>query len=447
MYVKDTGIVYWASDQDSDLLQGARQEALAVADAMLIDTVTIPGTSYRRSRNERDLGDSLDARIGEVTCHIVLEAHIVFVTHLNKIFSYPTTFPMPTLNMPEPVELTTFYDLSPSPFEIRDLQGAFSNFAVFVKSDSIFTANRPLLDAFHRASDDESASNSQPLPQPSLVPCLQNKSIISLAFGDHHFHALHSNGTIKSYGHEAQKCGSLGLGDKGQEMLRGVRRAPTHFDGGRLPPDEARTVWFEPLMQRWLNDIKDKGRSEESKERFDLLSNRDPGTCRAIGDYFEREGTKWEHGIGASEHEDELGSYFVLKVAAAGWHSAALVLVDEARADRARRTHIVPPKRPLTPTPAPSEAGSLDSYYLIESPGEQLTATVYSIYEFFWWLGRWFLGLTIRDAARAEERRQAREKAARDEIDGDVYTWHDDPFPRLRLGDGRVMPGSIEVTE
>ena len=48
MYVTGLGIVYWTSVQDSDLVRGGRRETLAINDTMLIETVTIPGTSYRR---------------------------------------------------------------------------------------------------------------------------------------------------------------------------------------------------------------------------------------------------------------------------------------------------------------------------------------------------------------------------------------------------------------
>ena len=62
MYVVDIGIVYWASVSDSPILQGGRQEALAIADGIRIETVTIPSTGHRRRSNGRSLDDSLDAR-------------------------------------------------------------------------------------------------------------------------------------------------------------------------------------------------------------------------------------------------------------------------------------------------------------------------------------------------------------------------------------------------
>lgn len=68
---------------------------------------------------------------------------------------------------------------------------------------------------------------------------------------------------------------------------------------------------------------------------------------------------------------------------------------------------------------------------VIDSPGEQLVKAIYAIYTFAWELGRWFLGLTARDAAReAEKGKKATEKKDRVE-----YTWSKDPFPKLEVPD------------
>lgn len=146
MYVKDVGIVYWASVQDSSYIAGGQQETLAVADMMLIETVTIPGTGFRRMNNDRGVNGSLESRIGEVTAHIVLDEYILFTTHLNKVFCYPTTFPMPALDGPQPIELITFYPSDPSEhFSIRDLQGSFSRFAVFTDTGSVLMGSQSTL--------------------------------------------------------------------------------------------------------------------------------------------------------------------------------------------------------------------------------------------------------------------------------------------------------------
>lgn len=450
MYVVDVGIVYWASVQDSDIVRGGRQERLPVADTMLVDSVTIPGTSYRRKRmNERTSDDSLEARIGQVTHHIVLENWIVFTTDLNKIFCYPTIFPMPAFDVPEPIELTTFPTACPSEtFRIRDLQGSFIRFAVFTISGVVLTADKDLLDAFHDAS---TAHSVHPLPSPVLLPSSPSNPVICIAYGDHHYHALHSSGTVTSYGLEPQRCGAFGLGNRLISYLRGVTLEGGAFGGGRLPAALNPTIWFEPLMETWLLNMGRAASQPEARQRGRMMMSGHAAACEAVGRYFEREGARWEDGVTG---EEEMGAYFVLKVASAGWHSAALVLVDEDKAKAARNSHLARP-----PSPAPSLAASVQSvdtqgfaYEVIDSPGEQLIIGLRSVGQWFWDTGRWFLGLTARDLARQQQadgkQRDGRSVGERErDAQGIMYEWSREHFPRLRMEGGEVMPGEIEVTE
>ena len=451
MYVTNVGIIYWASVQDSDVVRGGRQERLAVADTMLVDSVTIPGTGYSRKRsNESTFDDSLEARIGQVRHHIVLENWIIFTTDLNKIFCYQSVFPMPALNVPEPIELTTFPTACPSEtFRIRDLQGSFIRFAVFTTSGAVLTADKDLLNAFHVSSTSKSVHL---LPSPVLIPSPESKPIISLAYGDHHYHALHSTGTITSYGLEPQRCGALGLGNRQISHLRGVALEGGAFGGGRSPSGLNPTIWFEPSMQLWLQDMDRAARLPEARERGRMVHSGHLGACGAMGRYFERKGACWEDRV---RKEDELGAYFVLKVASAGWHSAALVLVDEDKAEAARKSHLA-----RSPSPAASLAASVQSvdsqgfaYENIDSPGEQLIIGIRSVGQWVWDLGRWFLGLTARDDAREEQTRikekslAERERERQREAQGTVYEWSREHFPRLRMEGGEVMPGEIDVTE
>lgn len=468
MYVFNVGIVYWASVQDSDVVRGGRQERLAVADTMLVDSATIPGTSYRRrGNNHYTSDDSLEARIGQITHHIVLENWIVFTTDLNKIFCYPTIFPMPAFNSMEPIELTTFPTVCPSEtFQIRDLQGSFIRFAVFTTSGAVLTADKNFLIAFHETSVSHS---DQPLPSPTLFLSRQSNPIISMAYGDHHYHALHSNGKITSYGLEPQRCGALGLGNMMVSCLRGVGLEGGAFGGGRLPSGLNPTIWFEPLMETWLHDMNWAAGLSEARERGRMALSGHEGACEALGRYFERRGARWEDSVAK---EDELGAYFVLKVASAGWHSAALVLVDEEKADAARKSHLVRRSSSRDPSIAPS-AQSVDSlgfaYEVVESPSEQLVVGIRSVGRWIWDAGRWFLGLAARDEARERERERhqrmrvgdgkqreggrerEREERCPDEMEreksGVVYEWSREHFPRLRMENGEVMPGEIEVTE
>ncbi len=432
-YINGIGIVYWGPPN------AAHEDATDHENNFLI-----PGTGYRRKRDDRDL-DTLESRIGEVTNHVVLEGYIVFTTDSNKIFSYQTANTVlldpgrsSVERRPEPVELTTFYpDDSQSPFQIRDLQGSFRSFAVFTESGSVLTASCALLDT-HSHPD-----SSGPLPSPNAIATLQNSSVISIAFGDYHFHALHSTGAISSYGIECQGCGALGLGSGGVARLRGLHRTRAGWSrDAKLKEGEGRTVWFEPMMKNWLEEISLKSTEEEAAERGSMLVASHDGACDAMADYFEREGQKWEEGITG---EGELGAYFVLKVSAAGWHSAALVLVDEEKAERARKKHVVVSSSEKSPVEftkmaasRPADTGARDRVAVL------LVRSV-----------RWFLGLTARDAKlqstanNREAPQQIDHEAYPDAHDRDniVYTWSDDPFPRLRMANGEVMPGEIEITE
>ena len=475
MYVKDVGLVYWSDDSDSGLVQGRQQQALAFADTIMIDTVTIPGTSYRQKRNRRNSfpNESLEVRIGEVTHYVVLEAHIVFTTHRNKIFSYATRFPLPEESRTEPVELTTFYLHSPGSFQIRDLQGSFSNFAVFAEGGAVLIGTRSLLDTFHnRAAEETEPVPEGPFPQPSQFPSLQINSVISIAFGDHHLHALHTNGTITSLGKELQHCGALGLGSYHQAPFRGVLSSRQRWGDGYLRHETTtrRTIWFEHWMQRWLTHLIHKSNFDgsEAKPRVDLITGGNEAAREAMGEWFEQEGRKWEHGLNSSSDQSEMGAYFVLKVAAAGWHSAALVLVDEEKAERARKMHVSRPEHDGIAEEEEKEEhvkgqksgpSSLASNETIDSPSEQLANAVYDFFNWVRDLGRRFLGLKRRDelgeAAAAAARPGPGEvvaggiTAADSDVDGEVlaegYTWDEDVLPRLRMRDGTVMPGTGDV--
>ncbi len=405
----------------------------------------IPGTGYRRKPDDRDL-DTLESRVGEVTNHIVLEGYIVFTTDKDKIFCYQTsnTISIQSGIVPagtsEPTELSTFFPDNPqSPLRIRDLQGSYRSFAVFTDSGSVLTASCTLLDRHF----DPRTEHSSPLPSPDVIPGLQGKSVISIAFGDHHFLALHSYGVISSYGIECQSCGSLGLGGLGISSLRGLRHTQGRFSGdSRLKEGEGRTVWFEPMMSRWLQDMREKMNDDEASERAKMIDDGHEGACAAVSDYFEREGQKWEDGI---RSEGELGAYFVLKASAAGWSSAALVLVDEEKAEKARRKYIVV---------------SNSNDYLPVDQIKKGTATNIArerAVDLLVRAGRWFLGLSARDAAAARRIAQSSANFSSQQVgDGErdpddrtsyKYTWSNHPFPRLRMADGKVMPGEISVTD
>ncbi|KAL9011019.1 MAG: hypothetical protein Q9173_004104 [Seirophora scorigena] len=464
MYIAGTGIIYWPDDLP---LRFASEEA----DALLIDTATIPGTSSLHSTAHREDTATLQSRIGQVTNHIALENYVVFTTKLNKVFLYRMEFPLPDLDPPEPIELTAFYPTNTDiPFEVRDLQGSFRSFAIFTVGGDVLIGNRAMLDAFYAASQEAETPSStadSPLPPSTVIPALQNNSIISIAFGDHHFQALRSDGTILAFGNDPQACGALGLGfPTGTGPLRGLMTFGYSPDAV-LRENEGREVWFDPTMHRWLADMRAKATTEgEAGARGAMVLSplgqpeRRAAAITATGDYFAREGRKWEDGV---RQEGEMGGYFVLKAAAAGWHSAALVLVDEDKVERARAMHVVQP-----PPPATTEAGEKEeqeqedwhggTWEDIDAPWDQLSKAVAWCVDLVWGWGRWFLGLDFAkdtssaDAEEAEKKETAQQKRHGDgegteREDAVRYTWTERPFPRLRMANGEVMPGEVEITE
>jgi SCF-associated factor 1 len=414
LYIKGTGIVYWPPPN-------GRMEP--TEDTLLIESTIIPGTGHIHNSDERTSGSDLASQIGEVTNHIVLEGYIVFTTRLNKVFAWNTSTEVEVSQL-RPFELTTFYPSNPAiTFHIRDIQGSFRSFAVFTTSGAVLTAYRPLLDAFFHASMAE-PSSSNPLPRPSRIASLQNQSVISLAFGDYHVHALHDDGTISSFGRDPQNLGAFGLGSAIFAMYRGIMFEMRSWDGA-LDGRKRRTIWFEPLMETRMEylfkpDQEGEVAREEDSRRRVLNDNQ---SRDKYGDYFEAEGRRWEEGV---TDEGEMGAYFALKVAAAGWHSAALVLVDEEKAERARQNHIAPSLvRPVRST-----------VKVDEGLWSSLSSTVVWSLEPLYLFGRWLMGFfVVHSRSKNDDDRTSGERE-RKEAERVRYVWENQPLPRLWEMDG-----------
>ena len=393
----------------------------------------MPGTSYQCREAKSSEDSSLDARIGEVTNHIVLDHYIVFITHKNKVFVYPADIDS---SIAEPIELTTFSQLFPG-FQIEDIQGQMCNFGIFSSNGTVLLGNSNLLESFIRASQLTIQPHSKERLQPRILPALQNSSVISLAFGDYHFHALHSDGTISSYGTEPQCCGALGLEPRLLANLRGA--LPSINDRKvSLPlwnPDGRRTIWFEPEKTQWLKDLVEQaGGNSEAITAEEIMSRGGTEALHVWSEWFEREGRAWHFGpkatnSSASESPDaatDKGAYFALKITAAGWHSGALVLVDEEKAEHVRQKWLMPPKSDIS-KPERHVDGQSPLVQVVSEAGTWLYET-----------GRWFLGLTERDAHQKEDQETVGEQPP-------TYVWANDTLPRLRLPNGEEMPGTAPL--
>lgn len=450
-YVNGTGIVVW-----DPVRRGRDQQAQELDTMLVIETAVVPNTFYQRpkglSREPDHQTRLIGEVVGEVTNYIVLESFVVFVTDIGKVFAAKMHFHNGSGLIRLPVELRDLHVTSPTDPtpSATDIQGAFRSFAVFKRDGSVLLADHDCLDDIYPAPG--------ALSPPTLAerikrhPALQNTGVTTLAFGDHHFHALHANGHITSYGTEPQSCGALGLGGDGdpEGRLRGIRYVGRTRDGQLLPQayETGRRVWFEPEKRQWIRFMASGGRDpDEAKERLRLTVN-DPVVQGEVSEWFEQEGRDWDSrpGIlegGEGEEDDGLGAYFVLNVAAAGWHSGALVLVNEGLASKVRESCIVPD--PTTAIDEEQESSSSSSL-----PQGALASALS-------WLtnsARWFLGLPTRtDEATNPPPEQQPLPFTDPQMHGASpgrglrYVWADDAFPRLRLKDGREMPGEVGFNE
>lgn len=325
-YVVGTGIVYWPR-VDS---------ASAQADGQVhIEAKIVPGTELRRAYLPREF-DEKDF-LGEVKNHIVLDRYIVFISDEDKAFAVH-------IDTGRIKELNSFHAPGRT---LQDVQGAFLNFAVFTSEGEVLLGT---LDLIIRAFRIYPPGDTEETLNPTKPPALQNSDVISIAFGDYHFCALHANGRISSHGREPQGCGALGLGGKTTGIpFRSIVPQDQRFnpDVIRSPfsVDSPRYIWFEPEKAKWLRDLRDKVQehgSETQKTWETALELNENGLLEKYSECIERTGNSWDDFVDIREQDpDGLGAYFTLNVAAAGWQSAALVLVNEDLAKKIKERHIL----------------------------------------------------------------------------------------------------------
>lgn len=311
---------------------------LSAGASAFVKTTVIRGTGFRAQERESDAAHG----VGEVLAYIVLEAYIVFITTLSKVFACKIVHE----DDPEelPFEVSCF---SGPERQLKDIHGSFRKFSVFTARGEVLSGEQEYLDRLYSLrkaapSEDqltiplEQAAND--VPQPANIPALQHTGVISIAYGDYHFHALHSDGQITSYGHEPGSCGALGLG----QTNAGARFRGVKFHGRiwsretKLLPigyKRGRAIWFSKSQEAWLERLEHLIQSPEASSHhhpaFALLEQQ-PDKQAAYSEWVEREGRAWEEGV---ENEDGLPSYFAISVSAAGWHSAALVLENSEMVD------------------------------------------------------------------------------------------------------------------
>lgn len=360
VYVPEVGIIYWSplkNDQQDDMLDGRE-----------VKERVIPKTA----RGFTTTGDMV-----EVTAHVLLEDICVWLTNTSEVWACSishqnqedTEPTYPAVRLP---------GYSGGADHLSDLQGSFRNFVVFTSSGRVLAGNtdfvrRCFAEAHdqmmkHRSEDVDSSDpamweNLQSIisSRPSDLPALQHTGVISVKFGDYHYQALHSDGTITSYGHEPESCGALGLGDAFEGATcrglystgpRGLRQDSKLRPVANL---RGRQVWFEPEKLDWLKHLQSTALDNTTKQPNQPYWNdilHDPAKQTMFSEWVEQEGRHWEDGpfksgVGLNESvknldlrssaDSHLGSHFALAIGAAGWHTGALVLVDEQKEDEVRQ--------------------------------------------------------------------------------------------------------------
>jgi SCF-associated factor 1 len=316
VYVRGHGIICW------EPLDGRVSGTVEISMSSEPPSWVVPGTQYIRSKGQRagrsNTQSKDDEGEGEVVSHVVLENFVVFVTDTGRVFATrmdsELSFPVPQLSLQS--------DKDMSPLAI-DVQGSFRKFAIFKSNGEVVVADQTFLDQIER----QNPHQTEDIDTPELIPALQNSGVISVAFGDYHFHALHSNGRITSYGSDPGHTPALGLQTHeglSTSLLRGVYCQDMWNDCLLLPHGyiTGRKIWFHPEQYSWYNHVLKRMTETEV----------DPGRAfwGELSEWVEQQAEDWEKRPGIDPGiDDGLGPYFALSVAAGGWRSGALVLVND----------------------------------------------------------------------------------------------------------------------
>lgn len=453
--IEGSGIVLW-----EPLIRENNETAIEDA-ALVLESAVVPMTGYRKTRSGKHTSaeeEELAEKVGEVLNFIVLENIVLFNTSLGKVFVSQIHWDDDEKHMSHPVELSLTTSTDPNEAFATDLQGSFRNFAIFTRSGAVLTSHQ---DRVMNTLENFEQNSTQALF--TRIPALQHKNVISVAFGDYHFHALHSPGYITSYGEEPSACGALGLGGHGnpEGRLRGIRYSGMGGNGRLVPHayTEGRRVWFEEEKRQWITFLTSGGADpEEAAERVRMaIGSPDIAGQGEVSEWVEQQGRAWEEKYGLQDQdEDGLGAYFALSVTAAGWHSGALVLVNEELAQKISTACEIPdPNANTAGEKANDEAENND---VSTQPSSSLLSTVLDY-------GRWFLGVGPYSApspssntswqSNNSSRPQGIDVRRRPEPadygaspgEGKLYAWAGDHFPRLKLQDGREMPGTVAFDE
>jgi SCF-associated factor 1 len=332
-----------------------------------------------------------------------LEDFIVWITNESKLYAFCLSDQDALQTSPShsPFEVPGY---AADGRELKDIQGQFQRFGVFTAAGEVLAGDVSYLKRCAEAvrndpqlieTGDWSALTDLLAARPQDVPALQHTNVIGLAYGDYHYHALHADGKITSYGRDSQSCGALGLsGLTAGGRFRGLRRAGLGMraDADLLPIANVRgrQIWFEPERKdwlQWLEDELDQDNMRVDGNRARSLWEQDTAKAAAFSEWIEQEGRHWDEGPVSSTSSSpgtenpkqesagdyaNLGAYFAIGIAAAGWHSGALVLKDEEKAHEIRSkwvAHREPDEHGIPAMPGAFEQLDLDEVYLWKKEG------------------------------------------------------------------------------
>jgi len=276
--------------------------------------------------------------IGEVVNWVMMRDYILLVTQPGRVWAWHIDQSITeTTPIELPIELKrqdcTVHE------EVADVCGWLERFALLMRNGEVLIGTLQALE--------QHVELGIPL-EFQKIPALQKTGVIKIAFGDWHYHALHKDGTISSYGHEPEGCGALGIGGPGPSLAR------RGFSSDHILKSEClttgRRVHFEPQKEAWVRHLAKAytvGRGTEDWPGDDTWYELSEWVEERLRAWATPENEdmilpEWKGCItreGDIEEDSETPAYFATSVAACGWHSAALVLVDAAKAESIKRKY------------------------------------------------------------------------------------------------------------
>lgn len=402
--IHGTGLVIWRSVS----FAGSRVETD-------LAHIVVPGTSSPRGSHGPQAAHSLLNPVyqylagqGCITQVLLLEEVLLCSTSTGQVYAADCTFDhkayrlssLLRVRIPDTTDCNTAL-----PLRVTGIRGGRNEFALITDADTVLISYTWYLD--------RDTLNSGMMPPYEIITALQRTGVISVAFGYKHFIALHGNGTVTSYGYQGCDAEALGLGSATEAIgaLRGRSDFRTDDDdegneneleNHPLIPGATRLgrqVWFERAKHDWLSHLARGGCDPlEAKQRLATCTKTytsDNFDVRlAMSDWVELRSREFEtryggHVASESKAKGKLVPHFAYAIATGVSCSGALVLHDDELISK------------------------LHQQYYRKKHGDENTNNPFP----------------EQDGETAEDKHGS--------------AWEHEPFPRLRLPNGGMMPGTI----